>query len=61
MPPGARERLAERDSRTLVRVCFQDMNSQLDDVPPARLLREGQLDDAGKQVLTAVRAFAAAG
>jgi hypothetical protein len=53
--------LAEGDSRPVVQVWFQGMNPQLDDVPPAGLLREGQLDDAGPQVLTASRAFAAAG
>ncbi|MET4097314.1 hypothetical protein [Arthrobacter sp. UYCu712] len=53
--------LAERDSRAVVQAWFQGMNPQLDDVPPTRLLREGQLDDAGPQVLAAARAFAAAG
>lgn len=53
--------LAERDSRAVVQAWFQGMNPQLDDVPPARLLREGQLEDAGPLVLAAARAFAAAG
>jgi hypothetical protein len=53
--------LAERDSRAVVQAWFQGLNPQLDDVPPARLLREGQLDDAGPLVLAAARAFAAAG
>lgn len=53
--------LAERDSRAVVQAWFQGTNPQLDDVPPARLLREGQLDDAGPLVLAATRAFAAAG
>jgi hypothetical protein len=44
-----------------VQAWFQGINPQLDDVPPARLLSEGQLDDAGPQVLAAARAFAAAG
>jgi hypothetical protein len=44
-----------------VQAWFQGMNPQLDDVPPARLLRDGQLDAAGQQVLAAARAFAAAG
>ena len=47
--------LAERDSRAVVQAWFQGMNPQLDDVPPARLLREGQLDDAGPHVLAARR------
>lgn len=53
--------LAERDSRTVVQAWFQGMNPQLDDVPPARLLREGKVEDAAQAVLAAARAFAAAG
>lgn len=53
--------LAERDSGTIVQAWFLGINPQLDDVPPARLLRQGQLDDAGRQVLAAARAFAATG
>jgi len=37
------------------------LNPQLDDRSPARLLRDGDLDDAGPKVLTAARAFAATG
>lgn len=33
--------LAEQDSRSVVQAWFQGMNPQPDDVPPARLLREG--------------------
>lgn len=36
------------------------MNPQLDDVPPARLLRQGHVDEAAQSVLAAARAFAAA-
>jgi len=53
--------LAEGDSRAVVQAWFQGMNPQLDDVPPARLLREGQVDEAAQLVLAAARAFAAAG
>jgi hypothetical protein len=53
--------LAERNSRAVVQAWFQGMNPQLDDVPPAHMLSEGQLDAAGPQVLAAARAFAAAG
>lgn len=35
--------LAEHDARDTVQAWFQGMNPQLDDVPPARLLREGLL------------------
>lgn len=51
--------LAERDSRSVVQAWFQGMNPQLDDVPPARMLREGQLEDAAQSVLAAARAFTA--
>ena len=53
--------LAERDSPAVVQAWFQGMNPQLDDVPPARLLREDNLDQAGPTVLAAARAFASAG
>ena len=53
--------LAERDSRGVVQAWFQGMNPQLDDSPPARLLREGQSADSAPAVLAAARAFAAAG
>ena len=53
--------LAERDARAVVQDWFQGMNTQLDDVPPARLLRDGQLDAVGPQVHAAARAFASAG
>ncbi|MDO5753810.1 hypothetical protein [Arthrobacter sp.] len=53
--------LAERDSRSVVQAWFQGMNPQLEDIAPARLLREGPLDEAGPAVLTAARAFTSAG
>lgn len=53
--------LQQRDAATVVQAWFMGMNPQLDDVPPARLLREGQLEDAGPAVLAAARAFVAAG
>jgi hypothetical protein len=37
------------------------MNPQPDDVPPARRLREGQVEDAAQAVLAAAREIAAAG
>lgn len=53
--------LAERDDPTVVQAWFQGLNPQLDDQSPARMLREGDLDTAGPQVLAAARAFVAAG
>jgi len=37
------------------------MNPQLDDVAPARVLREQPLEQAGPAVIAAARAFAAQG
>ena len=53
--------LREKDSAAVVQTWFQGMNPQLGDVAPARLLREGELDEVGPQVLAAARAFAAEG
>lgn len=51
--------LREKDSAAVVQTLFQGMNPRLGDVAPARLLREGDLDEVGPQVLAAARAFAA--
>ena len=53
--------LREKDSAAVVQTWFQGMNPRLDDVAPARLLREGDLEQAGPEVLAAARAFAATG
>ena len=53
--------IAERDSPEVVQVWFQGPNPQLEGRSPARLLREGDLDEVGRAVLTAARAFAAHG
>lgn len=53
--------LVDSDDRAVVQAWFQGMNPQLDDVAPARLLREGLLDDTGPAVLAAARAFTSAG
>ncbi|UKA63449.1 hypothetical protein [Arthrobacter sp. FW306-04-A] len=53
--------LAERDSETVVQAWFQGMNPRLDDVPPAKLLRQGQVEDTTQAVPAAARAFATAG
>lgn len=53
--------LRERDSAGVIQAWFQGMNPRLDDVAPARLLREADLDEIGPTVLAAARAFAAAG
>ena len=53
--------LREKDSSAVVQAWFQGMNPRLDDVSPARLLREGDLAQVGPVVLAAARAFAAEG
>jgi len=53
--------LRVKDSAAVVQAWFQGMNPRLDDVAPARLLREGDLEQVGPAVLAAARAFAAQG
>ena len=53
--------LAERDTAEVVQAWFQGLNPALGDRSPARLLREGAVDEVGPQVLTAARQFAAVG
>jgi len=53
--------IAEVDSHEVTRAWFQGLNPQLDDRSPARLLREGNLDDVGPAVIAAERAFLVGG
>ncbi len=53
--------LAERDTAEVVQAWFQGLNPALGDRSPARLLREGGVDEVGPQVLAAARQFAAVG
>lgn len=53
--------IAEADDAAVARAWFQGMNPQLDDRSPARLLREGDLDEVGPEVLRAARAFLVGG
>ena len=53
--------IAEADGPRVAQVWFQGLNPQLDDRSPARLLREGDLDDVGRDVIGAARAFLAGG
>jgi hypothetical protein len=45
------------DGREVTQAWFQGLNPQLDDRSPARLLRDGDLEDAGPAVIAAARAF----
>jgi hypothetical protein len=53
--------IAEHDEADVVQPWFQGLNPQLDDRSPARMLREGELDEVGSVVLAAARTFAATG
>jgi hypothetical protein len=53
--------IAEHDSKGVAQAWFQGLNPQLDDRSPARLLREGELDEVGPLVLAAARAFVSGG
>lgn len=53
--------ITERDSIEVAQVWFQSLNPTLDERSPARSLREGEVDEAGRQILAAARQFAAIG
>jgi hypothetical protein len=53
------EMILECNSRGVAQAWFQGLNPRLEDRSPARLLREGDLDDVGPEVLAAARAFVA--
>ncbi len=51
--------IASADGSGVAQAWFQGLNPQLDDRSPARLLREGSLEEVGPHVLGAARAFVA--
>lgn len=53
--------IAEADSKEIAQAWFQGLNPQLDDRSPARMLRDGDFDEAGPAVVGAARAFLAGG
>jgi len=53
--------IAGSDGREVAQAWFQGLNPQLDDRSPARLLREGDVDDVGPLVVAAARAFLVGG
>jgi hypothetical protein len=53
--------LAQADPPEVVRAWFEGLNPLLDDRSPARLMREGKVDDVAPLVLAAARAFLANG
>lgn len=53
--------IAASESEQVAQAWFQGLNPQLDDRSPARLLREGDVNEVGPLVITAARAFLVGG
>lgn len=53
--------ITARDRPEVAQAWFQGLNPNLGDRSPARVLRDGDLDEVGPEVLAAARAFAAVG
>jgi len=53
--------LSEHDSTSVVQAWFMGLNPELQDRSPVRLLREGDIDKVGPDLLNAMRAFLAGG
>ena len=53
--------LSDHDSPRVVQAWFTGLNPELQDRVPIRLLREGDLETVGPEILGAVRAFVAGG
>ena len=53
--------IANADSAAVAQAWFQGLNPQLGDRSPLRLLREGDIDEVGPEVIGAARAFLAGG
>lgn len=53
--------IAAVDSAEILQAWMQGLNPELDDRSPARLLRDGDLETDGAQVLAAARSFVAHG
>jgi hypothetical protein len=53
--------IAHHDGAGVAQAWVQGLNPQLEDRSPARLLREGDLEEVGPQILAAARAFIVGG
>lgn len=51
--------IEQREGRGIAQAWFQGMNPQLNDVSPARVIRESDPADVGAEVIAATRAFLA--
>jgi len=53
--------IAQHDSQAVAQAWFQGLNPQLSDRSPARLLRDGNIEEVGPDVIAAARAFIVGG
>src|SRR6266478_3192579 len=53
--------ISRHDSKEIARAWFIGLNPQLNDRSPARLLREGEIDEVGPEIIAAARAFVVGG
>ena len=53
--------ISRHDSKEVAQAWFIGLNPQLSDRSPARLLREGEIDEVGPEIIAAARAFVVGG
>jgi hypothetical protein len=53
--------ISRHDNREVAQAWFIGLNPQLNDRSPARLLREGGIDEVGPEIIAAARAFVVGG
>jgi hypothetical protein len=53
--------ISKNDCKEIAQAWFMGLNPQLNDRSPARLLREGEIDEVGPEIIAAARAFAVGG
>ena len=53
--------ISKHDSKEIAQAWFMGLNPQLNDRSPARLLREGEIDEIGPEIIAAARAFVVGG
>ena len=53
--------ISAHDSHEVTQAWFMGLNPQLNERSPARLLREGEIDEVGPEIIAAARAFAVGG
>lgn len=53
--------ISKHDSKEIAQAWFMGLNPQLNDRSPARMLREGEIDEVGPEIVAAARAFVVGG